>query len=810
MSRLPRDLFDLCTKLQKTVSWGKPEVEIKEIEGEILRWTPHFPSRPVTEQERREQIAYFKQRGRDFKAQWDRIEPILNKNKFDPQIAAALSDETLLPEVRDKLMTRLSKKVLGEAYSLYASGDSAALSSYAARAMAACPMLCPELQSVLDDAERRAAEQPAPAAPQAAQAEAPSISIPRNDHRISTREPRAKWTLWLDETGKDFDLLQTSGGTKAPTGRFAALLVPPSGITLPPLGANFHATNMPLPALLPYMAELLSKDCGIFGLAADCLRSSRREGWYSLLVETILWSLRLLPLPADGSRVEVDIFVEERESFSSREKSDALRHSISRLIGQERFGSRIILGEVAFKPENSGLLGWADMVANLWGSPSSAKQKVIEDSGLPGTCLFSSCSPLIEAAQKALQGERLSAEQWHLLCSAEDAGIEGSLPFLALQALRETCAAEEGDQYSAAWHPYIMHCAGVLEKRYSLSAVEAQIRWLRHADKDRLSLVDRFFLGMNELAFCNHMGDISSPELRAAVSVVETYATAVAGVHPLVNAQATLRLAVSYANAFDFETASDLLHPWVLGEKSRTLNAELTGKFLSSMGQYEAFCQRHKSADDCFSLALSHFRSLMPVDAKTASKQLSQTSVYAATNAMDWAEKTQEDVVKAMEQALGCRLEEAIRTDAISDDRYRVSLLYRYLTARGTEEEKSAMLSRSGSWLLTGRGQKMWPWPLIWYHRAVLAGEAGNAELRKSMAEQLEHCKEVNDITIQLIIAVLETALGEADPAEPETAAVLAKARQLMPAAKDRIDKVTSSRKGDPALVEDVLSFNYR
>ena len=78
------------------------------------------------------------------------------------------------------------------------------------------------------------------------------------------------------------------------------------------------------------------------------------------------------------------------------------------------------------------------------------------------------------------------------------------------------------------------------------------------------------------------------------------------------------------------------------------------------------------------------------------------------------------------------------------------------------------------------------------------------------MAEQLEHCKEVNDITIQLIIAVLETALGEADPADPETAAVLAKARELMPAVKDRIDKVTADRKGDAALVQDVLSFNYR
>ena len=593
-------------------------------------------------------------------------------------------------------------------------------------------------------------------------------------------------------------------------GRFVAMLVPPSGVSLPPLGREFHASRLSNRDILELVSKVLSSDFGLFGLSADCLRASSREGWYSLLLETILWVLRLIPRPSDGSPVEVDIFVEQRDSFTpTKDRNEALLLSVRQLLGQEKCASGLLLGKVEFCPKNDGFLGWVDLLANFWGGSGPGREKALEESGLPGTCLFSACSPLIEAVCKALQGELLSAEQWHMLCSAEDAAIEGSLPFLALQALRETCSSEEGSPYSTAWHPYIMHCAGILEKRYSLSAVKTQIRWLRHADKEKLNLPDLFFLSMNELAFCNHMGDISSPELRSAVSVVETYASAVAGVHPLVNAQAVLRLAVAYANAFDFEKASDLLQPWVLGEKSRTLNAELMGKFLSSLGQYEAFCQRHKSADDCFQLALSHFKSLLAVDENVASKQLSQTSVYAATNAMDWAEKTQEEVVKAMEQALGCRLEEALHSDSLGEDRYRTALLYRYLTAQGTQEEKAAMLSRSGSWLLTGRGQKLWPWPLIWYHRARLAGEAGNAELRKSMAEQLERCREVNDITVQLIIAVLATALGEADPAAPETAAVLAKARQLMPAAKDRIDKVTSCRKSDATLVQDVLSFNY-
>jgi len=801
---LHKDLFKLLTELQIKFSRKEkstPE-ELTEIKNKILRWQAPAPRWEV---DVHYWMDFFQKRGLQFKEQWNTLNAILEKNKFDPQLSLALDDPSLLEEVGKRLHERLRESILIEAESLLYRGNIDALASYVAKALSAYPIFQDDIQRILDKAACSAT------APEPASPPTEPINIPRVDHRISTRQPRAKWTLWLDETGENFDLRHTEDGQDGLMGRFVALLVPPSGVSLPPLGREFHASRLSNRDILELVSKVLSSDCGIFGLSADCLRASSREGWYSLLLETILWVLRLIPRPSGGSPVEIDIFVEQRDSFTpTKDRNEALLLSVRQLLGQEKCASGLLLGKVEFCPKNDGFLGWVDLLANFWGGSGPGREKALEASGLPGSCLFSACGPLAEAARKALQGERLNAEQWHMLCSAEDALIEGSLPFLALQTLHETCAAEKGESYSAAWHPYIMHCAGILEKRYSPSAVEAQIRWLRHADKKKLKLPDLFFLSMNELAFCNHIGDISSPELRAAVSVVETYASAVAGVHPLVNAQAILRLAVAYANAFDFEKASELLQPWILGEKSRTLNAELTGKFLSSLGQYEAFCQRYKSADDCFQLALAHFKSLLAVDENVASKQLGQTSIYAATNAMDWAEKTQEEVVEMVEQALGCSLEEAIRTDAISEDRYRTALLFRYLTARGTQAEKAAMLSRSGSWILTGRGQKLWPWPLIWYHRARLAGEAGNSELRKSMAEQLEHCKEVNDITIQLIIAVLETALGEADPADPETAAVLAKARELMPAVKDRIDKVTADHKGDAALVQDVLSFNYR
>ncbi len=792
----------LLSDYQKKVSWGRPDAELEEVKAGILT----VPGYSLAELET--MIRESCERGLTFKRQWERLDVALRRDLFAPELSAALKDRDILKEVHNKLVKKLQEKAENILDTLYGKGDAKAFLVFLDRVAAAYPCLKDSLEARRGEAEQlENVSRAAPAADRAKEQEAPEPE--KREHRInclSPREgvaPRQGWTLWIDESGENFE--SAVPGETGRRGRMVALLVP-ADTALQPLGAKFHAAALKGENTDPLLNSLLAEECGVFGLSVDSVDGSSREGWYALLHKVVRWVLRLLPCPEEqGKTVALDISIEERSDFGANLNPFLLKKEFSLLLGREKGdrSSRIVLRNVKFAGKNSGLLGWVDLLANYWGSTSSAKRKLLKLHGLLGTCLFSGEADLLEACETAMQGGLVSGQQWRLLMERPDAADKGSPVFLALEELKKTCVARP-----EAWENYVKATSSYLsEKKYDLDVLARQVTWLRGADNVPLPPDVRFFAKLTELAQFNHEGIIVSPELDAAKAVVEMLADRMALVYPQADLHAALRLAVCDANAFDFEKASARLDPWNPARSGKELRGEMAGKVFSSLGQYEAFQERFESASICFELALKEFAGLAVVDPALSRRQTAQTAAYAAVNAMDAPGCTREKAAVATSRALGLPIMEAMFDSGVSADRFRQYLLLRYLVFWGSEEERNACLRASDTWLDRDRGRRGHPWPLIWYYRSLLVKDV---DLRSKLEKQLLRCRGESGITVDFICLVLEVSLGLTDPRSPEAAVVLDEVERLMPAATSRVEKVRTSSPGQADLVRRVLSFNYR
>ena len=797
-----QELMKLLSDYQKKVSWGRPDAELEEVKAGILA-VPGY-SRAELEDVIREHY----ERGLTFKRQWESLDDTLRRNLFAPELAAALKDRNILKEVHDKLVKKLQESAENRLDVLYHKGEAKAFLAFLDKVVAVYPCLKDSLEPRRAEAarlEKTDMKRAAPAAVQAKKQELPSPE--KREHRINCLPPREGtapgqgWTLWIDESGEDFE---ADGGTGR-MGRMVALLLP-ADTALQALGPNFHASVLNGEHTDPLLNRLLAEECGVFGLSVDSVDASSREGWYGLLHKVVGWVLRLLPCPqGEGKNVALDITIEERSDFGATLDPFLLKKEFSLLLGREKEerSSRIVLRNVKFAGKNSGMLGWVDLLANYWGSYSGTKGKLLHGHGLSGACLFSGDAEFMEACETAMQGSLVSGRMWRLLTERPDAAQAGSLACLALEELKRTCTA-----HPEAWKSYVDATAAYLaEKEYDLDVLARQTTWLRGADNVPLPPDVRFFAKLTELAQFNHEGVIASPELEAAKAVVEMLADEVALGYPQADLHAALRLAVCDANAFDFAKASARLDRWNPARGGETPRGEMAGKLLSSLGQYEAFQRRFESASICFDLALEEFARLAVVNPALARRQTAQTATYAAVNAMDAPGCTREKAALMTARALGLPIMEAVFDAEVSADRFRLYLLLRYLVLWGTEEERNACLRDSGEWLDRDRGRRGHPWPLIWYYRCLLVKDAG---LRRKLEEQLLRCRGESGITVDFICLVLEVSLGLTDPSSPEASAILDEVERLMPMAASAVAKVRAASPGQEDLVAGVLSFNYR
>lgn len=798
------ELMKILSEFQKKVSWGRPDAELEDVKARIFA-VPGY-SRSDLEQVIREHY----ERGLEFKRQWEGLNKTLRRDLFSPQLAAALDDDDILPEVKEKLRFWLGDKAESRLDVLYSKGEEKAFLHFLDQVIERYPCLKSRLEHRRSEAARCRKNARSHAEPAFVQ-DSPEASEPKKrEHRINLLTPREGtapgqgWTLWIDESGEIFE--SSVSGQSGRKGRMTALLLPADS-ALQPLGTNFHAAALELEQTNPLLNRLLAEECGVFGIGVDSTAGFSREGWYGLLHKVAGWVMRLLPCPdTPGRTVALDIYVEERADFTMRLDPFLLKKELSLLLGKERGerSSRIILRNVKFEGKGSGMLGWVDLLANYWGSGSADKKKLLRVHGLPETCLFADDAAFLESCESAMHGMFLSGGQWRALMERPDAAELGSLAFLALEELKKSCLVRP-----EAWKIYIDETAEYLaEKKYDLNVLDRQTAWLRAADDASLPSEVRFFAKLTELARFNHEGVIASPELEAAKSTVEQMAGDVALVHPQADLHAALRLAVCDANAFDFEKASARLDPWNPARGGERLRGEMAGKLLSSLGQYEAFQRRYESASLCFDLALKEFGRIAAVNPGLAQLQTAQTASYAAVNAMDAPGCTQEKAAAMTSRALGLSIMEAVDDPAVSADRFRLYLLLRYLVLWGTQREREACLKNAGRWLDEDKGRRGYPWPLIWYYRRLLAKD--DAQLCRSLEEQLLRCRGESGITVDFICLVLEVSLGLTDPADPDAAALLDEVDRLMPRAASAVAKIRAAVPGQTNLVSDVLSFNYR
>jgi len=777
-------LMRLFLKLQDSLIENAPESLIFDLEEKVCR------QEEISQAYAESLVRQVYERADRIKKQKNKFSLLLQGNLFAPEVVNALNDQSILKEVKaqiEKLLLKETKSRLDNLAKQRKDSEYYDLLDRLKRTYSALLNEKSEFRAVIEHSTRL-------------------TSIMPSDHRINTLRPREGaeegqgWILWIDESGELFNRDSNSSGIR---GCMVALLFPADS-RLRRLDASFHAAHTDKSVTDAYLRELLASECGVIGLSASS-DGPARDGWLALLHNVVKWAMRLIPLPENGSSVALSIYIEERSEFT-RDIDPLILHRDFRLFLGELGRSReavITLTDVNFLKKNSGMLGWVDLVANYWGSPNIEKRRDLRAYGLLGACLFEENELLLRACATALDGRLITGAEWQLLTEHSDAAKKGSLIFLALEKLRETCGTN-----GTAWKTYINAMSDYLDtKAYRLDVLNCQAEWLRHAGEEFLPKHILFFAKLIELAQFNHEGVIDSPELNVAKTVVESLADNMALLYPQTDVHAALRLAVCDSNAFDFEKASARLDRWNPQKSGEKLEGEAAGKVFSSLGQYEAFLNRFENAANCFELAIKQFKRLHSISPQRARIQIAQTASYAAVNAMNTPGCTQEKAAEFTERALGMDIMSAISDEKVNKDRFALYLLFRYLALFGTNEEKNTCLLTSRQWLEKDGKELKHPWPIIWYYRWSIARDA---DLRHSLEEQLLRCRGKSGITVDFICLVLEVAAGLTDPASPVASALLDEVERLMPKASDKLAKLRVAVPGQSDIVAEVLTFNYR
>ena len=634
-------------------------------------------------------------------------------------------------------------------------------------------------------------------------------------HRINTLEPSPYWKLYIDESG-DFSALDKGKS------RVVGILLP-EGLDLAPSRVS-HAVSTWDTSMRPVeLKRLLDAPCGIFGITTDCVRDLGVSDWYATVQETITWVLRLLPLPK-GGRPVIDIFIENRCEYKQDLDTKLLKDQLRIELKKDGRTSSINIGKVCFTPKRghdnsqdaAGMcaqtsqkdkrnLAWADLFSYSW--QRSGLRPIIYGDPTAPACIFEGKADLLDACRRTLRGDNPSAGEWLLLTSASDATDPRSLPGLTLEALSRRCrkAPEECGRYVKAMAKTLD------EKNYDLRVLEYQADWLHRAGAQDMKPKHVFFWRLSQLAIFNHEGVISGTEYDGCMAELESLLERMkADSDPEIHCHAALRMAVSDTNRFDFESAVRRLGPWDPEQGGCEMGRPLwDGKICSSLGQFTAFRGDPELALLYFDKAVEHFRVHADIEEKDAARQMRQTMTYAAIAAMDIPGMSGEELARRMEDALGCSVADAAAdTVMLMRNSYSHHLLVRYLTWRGTQQERNVYLASSNRWLsnMAGTGH---PWPIIQYHRYLLSK---NSDLKNDLREAIAPAAgdDAEKPTIKCIRLILMAAAGAINPRSKQAREIIAGLRVQLPKMTAALDLVAATEPRDETLVEKTLTFNYR
>lgn len=377
---------------------------------------------------------------------------------------------------------------------------------------------------------------------------------------------------------------------------------------------------------------------------------------------------------------------------------------------------------------------WADLLAYAWrgdalkGSPDAEPVSEIVASSKWKTisqyCMFN--KEQTAEIFNAFENEQgfISESDWFKF-SLKD---RESYPRFLLDAI-----GKHARENTHEWERYMGYTQTHLNSKSTrMEALKVQLEWLNKNKPKVISEQDLLTLLMLEIATGNHEGYATEPKTKLKIkellkNLEEEDVRRIADAH--------LYLAVSETNRFNFQGAKnkllelcDILEIDLKDTSSSkrlnlSLGATLTGRFLSSLGQCEAFLGNNKGAIDLFEKALACFRKVS--DDTEARRDIDQTLSYKLIAKMDICSGKEEEAIlkKEMEEYLGGKFPEICQTIATQRDpekqnkeKYHHHILLRYLAKEFAPPGARDAYCKE-RW---NSGDNTHPWELIEFYRGTL------------------------------------------------------------------------------------------
>lgn len=584
----------------------------------------------------------------------------------------------------------------------------------------------------------------------------------RHPNCLRTLEPAETWTIYLDETGADFDSMVERPVNPTRVGRVVALAVP-DGVEFADCG-GFHATERSFAEVDEVLQRVLDAPVGILGFSVMD-DSARHKYWIGHVFHLVRWLLLQLPVPTDDRRCRVRILIEERDAYGPSTDLKAVAQALESemaALDPERYNELSL--EMSFMDKNHPMNGYVDVVAFTWGSSDRLNRDRLRKSQLQGHCFINAEERSLHHLFLALtQGAPLASADWYALCAAADEQ-EGSFLHRELDRLGKAMV-----RFPQQWELYLAEVQMRLtSKQYSLADLGSAIAWLQqYADQSQaIPGTLRLQLDSGDLTLANHRGQIQDELVFRCLEWVRKLEDEA----PQLVAEGLLRMASTMTNNFQFNVLEEVIEAW-LAKPVAVAGLLNYGKLQSTRGQMHAFSGDPFEAVTCFEAAAASFARLS--DPRQVTRETHQTGIYemiARMDAMPFGAHGGEPhdkveiVLDAIRQLLDNREPEAIsRWLSASDQAWRFEhhLWLRAMTRFPLElaGARAAYLDNRDKW----KSGSDHPWPLILAYRAWLLKDAGETtEARSRIDAAVAACLlDDHGVTLKWMALVLE-ALAQA------------------------------------------------
>ena len=510
-----------------------------------------------------------------------------------------------------------------------------------------------------------------------------------------------RWDILIDETGTNFDAPTQSNMQDRALGRLVALAIPVGKVSLPPLKNGFHAADEDPQLVDQAISHLLQHPVGVLGLTIKDQLIEQSPQWFSAIHRLIRVVLRLLPLSTHQPN-QVQVLIEQRGDFNKKVNLYAIEQlmlSELKSLDPQRFAKLKL--KIGFTHKNDHPAnGYVDALAYTWGC---ADQKRLKRTSYLGHCFLRPSDQAIERLYAAIDSQQaLSPEAWYGVVSQIGLEPESSVLHPLLKQL-----GQHVSQQPTQWQAYLEEVQARLNRKlYQPDELSAAIEWLTTYQPAEQRLPDRLKLQWvaAQLAAANHQGQFDLRLLEQAIQLGQQLTDEVA---PEV-CQAHLRVAVAATNAFEFDTAREVVQHWA-AQPIAVQGRHNYVKVLSSLGQHAAFLHQHTQAEHYFEQALAQARLL--TDPITQAREMAQTRTYRLINQLEHAQIDVAQLESDIQEHFGRSFSSVIDRLAITtDDRFAHHLLLRVLVHPSLPAAyREQYLQYQQDWLVADGH----PWPLI-------------------------------------------------------------------------------------------------